>query len=319
MKTEIRNFKRGDEPLVLNLFKAADSVDQTERGMSANDLQAWMTWPGVNPQTDFFVAEAGGRPVGFAGVDAQAGQRENNLAYCGGVVDPDYRRKGVGTRLMQAAEKRATELMSGYSNSFPKYLSVFSRSTQPDMIALLESRGMAPARYFFGMQRDLTADLPAAPAPGGLSIRTYRPEDECAAHAAFDEAFRDHWNYEPLSLDMFRHEFTRLPHFRPDLWFLAWDGEAIAGFTFNMVDPEYMKRVGRQEGQVAEVGVRRAWRKRGLATALLSHSLHALRQAGMDFAILGVDAANPTGALSIYERAGFRELRRNIVYRKQLG
>jgi mycothiol synthase len=318
MKIDIRNFKPGDEAFVLDLYQAAEAVDQTERGMSASDLSGWMTWPGVDPQQDFFIAESGGRPIGFAGVDAQPGQREKNLAFGAGVVHPEYRRKGAGTRLMQAIEGRACELMRGYANAFPKYLRTVCRTTQLDVVALLESRGMTPARYFFGMQRDLREELPGAPVPEGIRIREYRPQDERVAYAVFDEAFRDHWGYEPLTLDMFRHEFTGAPHFRPDLFFLAWDGDQVAGFTFNMVNPEYMQRVGRQEGHVAEVGVRRAWRKRGVATALLAHSLHVLRRAGMDYAILGVDSASPTGAVSIYERVGFRELRRNIVFCKQL-
>ncbi len=319
MTIDIRNFKPGDEPGILDIFKAADEVDQAERGMSANDLQAWTTWPGVNPETDFFIAEAGGEPVGFAGVDAQTGQREKHLAFCGGVVHPRERRRGVGARLMQAVEKRAAELMTGYPESFPKVLSAFCRSTQQDVIRLFESRRMQPARYFFHMQRDLTGDLPTAPGPDGIRIRPYRAEDERAAYAAFDEAFRDHWGYEPLSLEQFRHEFTEVPHFRPDLWFLAWDGDQIAGLTLNVVNPEYIARVGRQEGIVAEVGVRRPWRKRGVATALLCHSLRVLREAGMDCALLGVDTANPTGAVSLYERVGFRQFRHNVVYRKQLG
>lgn len=319
MNIHIRNFKPGDEPSILDMFKAADEVDKAERGMSANDLQAWKTWPGVNPETDFFIAEAGKEPVGIVGVDSQAGEREMHLVFCGGVVHPEYRRRGVGTQLMQVAEKRATELTSGYPKGFPRYLSVFCRCTQRDVIALLESLDMWPARYFFGMQRDLRLELSAAAVPEGICIREYRPEDECAAHAAFDEAFRDHWGYEPLTLEQFQHEFTRAPYFRPDLWFLAWDGDEIAGFTLNMVNPEYIARVGRQEGIVAEVGVRRPWRKRGVATALLNLSLLALRHVGMEYAMLGVDTANPTGAVGLYERIGFREFRHNVVYRKQLG
>jgi len=39
---------------------------------------------------------------------------------------------------------------------------------------------------------------------------------------------------------------------------------------------------------------------------LLGHSLHAYRDAGYDQAALNVDSENVTGALGIYERAGFQ-------------
>lgn len=62
----------------------------------------------------------------------------------------------------------------------------------------------------------------------------------------------------------------------------------------NSVDPTNIERAGRKEkGIVAEVGVRRAWRMRGLAAAPLAHGQRALREADMDYALLGVDAALP--------------------------
>ncbi len=62
--------------------------------------------------------------------------------------------------------------------------------------------------------------------------------------------------------------------------------------------------------------VRRPWRRRGVARALIARGLEALRERGLDEAILGVDADNPQGALRLYESVGFRLHRRSAVYRK---
>jgi len=316
MITKICNYQPGDEPVILDLFKAADAVDKAERGMSAIDLREWMTAPHINPSTDFFIAKADGRPIGFIGVDSLPGQCEAHYAFCNGVVHPDYRRQGAGAQLMQTAETRALEIMRDFPSGLPKKLNVFCRDTQATVKALFESRGMTPARYFLTMQRDLRTELPIAPVPHGLVIRQFRPGDEEAAYAAFEEAFQDHWGYEPMPMNVFRHDYLDAPHFRPELWLLAWDGDQIAGFNFNTVDPAYIERVGRKEGLVAEVGVRRPWRKRGLATALLTQTVRLLREAGMDYAMLGVDAENPHQAGRLYENVGFYEIRRNVVFRK---
>ncbi len=61
-----------------------------------------------------------------------------------------------------------------------------------------------------------------------------------------------------------------------------------------------------------------AWRRRGLAKALLARSLVAAREAGFTSAGLGVDAENPTGALGLYESLGFAPERTGIAYRKPL-
>ena len=94
------------------------------------------------------------------------------------------------------------------------------------------------------------------------------------------------------------------------------DGEEVAGVSFNTVSPEEIARQGINQGWVAELGVRRPWRKRGVATALLCESMRAFKRAGLDFATLGVDTENPTGALRLYESVGFRPVRRFIVFSK---
>jgi ribosomal protein S18 acetylase RimI-like enzyme len=40
--------------------------------------------------------------------------------------------------------------------------------------------------------------------------------------------------------------------------------------------------------------------------------MEAFAAAGLEAATLGVDAENPTGALGIYERVGFRPIRRSV-------
>jgi ribosomal protein S18 acetylase RimI-like enzyme len=66
------------------------------------------------------------------------------------------------------------------------------------------------------------------------------------------------------------------------------------------------------------VGVRPAWRRRGIALALLQHSFAALYEAGKRKASLEVDAENPTGATRLYERAGMHVARRQDTFEKEL-
>ena len=303
------------------LLQAADTVDRAERAWTASELHKILNGPHTRATSDCFVAEAyGGAPAGFAALEPWVGTPGAQKVVVHGVVHPDWRRCGIGAGLMLAAEARAAEIMSTLPGGagLPQHLDAFCRSFQNDAAALFESRGMKPVRYFFGMQRDLRAALPDAVAPEGIVIRTYRAENSAPALSAFNDAFGDHWEFQVITPELWQHDFVGVPYFRPDLWFLAWDGDEIVGFTFNLVDLPYTERVGRREGIVDKVGVRRPWRKRGLGAALLAHSLRALREAGMDFAFLGVDADSLTGAVRLYERAGFRELRRTVVYRKVL-
>jgi len=92
---------------------------------------------------------------------------------------------------------------------------------------------------------------------------------------------------------------------RPDLWQVAWAGTEVAGYVLVSVDAVENADLGLRRGWLDSVAVRRPWRRQGLATALVWRALRALREAGFDSALLGVDAANPNEALGLYRRAGF--------------
>jgi ribosomal protein S18 acetylase RimI-like enzyme len=108
------------------------------------------------------------------------------------------------------------------------------------------------------------------------------------------------------------------PNFDPSLFVVAWDGEEIAGAVLNLIDADENAALGRQRGLLDSVFVRRPWRRRGLAAALVGRSLALLRERGMTSAWLGVDADNPMGALGVYQRAGFTVHERSTAYHKPM-
>jgi ribosomal protein S18 acetylase RimI-like enzyme len=86
----------------------------------------------------------------------------------------------------------------------------------------------------------------------------------------------------------------------------------------NFVWPEENEELGVARGWLEHISVRRPWRKRGLAGALIADSLQALKARGLTEGALGVDAENPSGALRLYESLGFRRHQTGIAFRKDL-
>jgi mycothiol synthase len=86
----------------------------------------------------------------------------------------------------------------------------------------------------------------------------------------------------------------------------------------NSIYPHENEANGRKRGWLDSVFTRRAWRRRGLASALIARSLHVLAGRGMEIAALGVDADNPSGALHLYESFGFAATDRGASWRKPL-
>ncbi len=200
----------------------------------------------------------------------------------------------------------------------PAALRTGVEDTLAERIALVERSGFRPVRYFYRMRRDLRRPIDAYPLPEGLTLRQYTPADELPLLAAFNESFADHWNFEPITLEDWQSWVVGTKEFRPALAYMAMDGEEIAAFAINEVRPEENRRYGTNQGWVRELGTRRPWRRQGIASALLTISMRALQTAGLDYAVLGVDTENPTGALGIYERLGFEPFRRFISYRKPI-
>ncbi len=76
--------------------------------------------------------------------------------------------------------------------------------------------------------------------------------------------------------------------------------------------------LGLSRGWLDRISVRRPWRHRGLASALILLACSGLRERGIAEGALGVDADNPHGALGLYESLGFVQVQRATTWRKPL-
>jgi ribosomal protein S18 acetylase RimI-like enzyme len=145
------------------------------------------------------------------------------------------------------------------------------------------------------------------------------PEQYSVVWEAAREALRDDWGYTEDAWTEDQYEgWLRERTFMPDLWQVAWDGSQVAGMVLNFINKDENQEYGRRRGYTENICVRRPWRRRGLARALIARSFGLLKGLGMTEAALGVDAQNPSGALELYEGMGFRAVRRVTSYRKPL-
>jgi ribosomal protein S18 acetylase RimI-like enzyme len=131
--------------------------------------------------------------------------------------------------------------------------------------------------------------------PAGIAVRTFRPEDAEAVHRLLDEAYRG-WDvaYEPLPHDDWVTAMTGDAEFDPTVWWLAERDDVLAGCALHW-----------SSGWLKDLAVREAERGHGLGAALVRRGLAEFARRGADRVGLKVDAANPTGAIRLYERLGF--------------
>jgi len=310
-----------DIPHVVRIQNAEWAADGTRGHMTADEYVAW--WGHANekfdPARDVRLAELDGHVVAFGQsdwVDTTDGLREYRSS---GAVDPEFRRRGIGSVMLADRMAAARSLDATYTDvDRPRLLGMWVDQRNVGGSALAERSGYEPARWFFDMERSITGELPEIePLPEGLELRPMSADQAWVLWTADHEAFRDHWGGHDDSEANFRR-WRESPEFDPTMFLIAWDGDQIAGGVLNTISPAENEALRMRRGWLESVFTRRAWRRRGLARNLIVRSFHLLRERGMTDAILGVDADNPSGALGLYESVGFAVTERSTAWRRPL-
>lgn len=177
-----------------------------------------------------------------------------------------------------------------------------------------EQRGYTTDLSFLNMEIVLTAAPDPPTVPTGLDLRPFvRGQDEQATYAADEAANQDKSYYSPLTYEAWRRRMNvDSPDFDPALWWLAWDGEQVAGVALCY----HAKATG--VGWIDHLGVGRAWRRRGLGMALMVQSYAAFWQQGITRVRLNVESNSPTRAHLLYQRAGMGVIQCYHIYKAML-
>lgn len=217
--------------------------------------------------------------------------------------------------LLDWAEARARGLLPKAPPDRPAILESGIWASRRGDAEALRARGFELARIWHRML--ITMDAAPEPAcwPADISVRTFDPAEIDRVHTAWEDAQRDEWGFASLTDSEFRYYFVGAePNFDPTLWFLAIDDASgeIAGYLLGR-----WERPGQPEiGQVRYLGVRRPYRRRGIAGALLRHAFAEFYRRGRTAAGLAVDSSSLTGAERLYERAGMRiEAERHVFHK----
>ena len=273
---------------------------------------------GFDISRDLLLADVGGRVVAWA--EGQVHIRDGRPVYhLGGVVHPEFRRCRIGRAMLHWNERRAREVaaadpaLAGPDAQLGSWVS----EGEVGANALLVQEGYRVNRYGFTMIRHGLDHVEPVPLPDGLEIRPVLPEHHRAIWAADNEAFRDHWEHREQVDEDYAALFGQ-PELDTSLWRVAWAGDEVAASVQGWIWTDENETLGVARGWLERISVRRSWRRRGLARALIASALIELHERGMTEAMLGVDAENPTGALSVYESVGFEVKVRSSSYRKPL-
>ena len=287
--------------IVLRLRIAQNQADYQMDGLTASDLHKSWQAPAFHIGLDHWLVRApDGQTVAYGEVrgDGSGNDFDVIFAIAPALWQDAESGLSVALGLLERIDWRAANI----AGAQPYHLSCRVSTRNVDAVRLVETYGFTRSLTFHIMEADLNQP-PAAPIlPAGVTIRDFIPgQDDQAVYRADEESGEDKGYHQPLSYEEWCKRMGRhTPLFDPGLWFLAFADGELAGAALNFYDD------GSKTAWVDHLGVRRAFRKRGIGLALLSHAINVFHQRGYPLVRLSVDSHSLTHAPRLYEKAGFR-------------
>jgi mycothiol synthase len=228
-------------------------------------------------------------------------------------VLPDPQGPAIGVEALAWAETRLMELRSRDPERWGGALTSGARQDDEGRRAFLERHGFRPATYReVNLMRSLADPIPAPATPTGCQIRAVAGASEVSNRASVQREVWHPWTVGNVSDDDYAR-LMRLPGYDRDLDIVAVAPNGVmAAYVNAWIDP--LNRIG----DFGPVGTRPAYRRHGLARAVLVEGLRRLQASGMERVSVSTGEFNAP-ALRLYESVGFAMENRYIEYVKQSG
>jgi ribosomal protein S18 acetylase RimI-like enzyme len=270
----------------------------TREGMRADLAHA----AAAGEQDQWLVVQVDERVVGYSQLASWPEEDGTWVYFIGGWVLPEWRGQGIGSAMLHWGEALSRQLAAMEHPHERFEFAANASGTEQDAAALLHHEG-----YFVGfttlvLRYDISTTLPPKPLlPEGFELRPVLPEHYPQIIHSIIESY-----LHEFPGNRFRSKYDRVayftaelqkPRYDPKLWYVAWDGDDVAGQVFLVIE--------NGEVEVSQVSIRPAWRRRGLGRALLVRALQDMRARGEDKIWLDTYAEYPTRAVDLYRSLGF--------------
>lgn len=278
-------------------------------------LQSELSQAASAGENDYWlVAQIDDQVVGYSQVNWWHEEDGTWVYFIGGWVLPEWRGRGLGSAMLHWGEAVARQVHAAEHPAERFEFAANASSTEQDAAALLEQEGYWVAFTTLEMQLDPAATLPAVPPlPQGIELRPLLPEHIPQLVDSVIECYLD-----GFPGNRFRGDFDRVayftakyqkPPFDPRLFYLAWDGRQLAGQVILVIQND--------QACVEQVSVRPAWRRKGIARALLVRALSEMLARDERDIWLDTYAEYQTLAVDLYLELGFYVAKEFMRYRKR--
>ena len=297
-KYSVRPARLSDIEAVHEIIANQNIVDYGNALKTMADLQR--SWQSIDLNKDTCTAYADGKLAGYAEL------LDNDSPF---IYLAERNNVDLAFQLLMILEEMATNRKKETVNLFTKI-----SEKNNTLLQLFASNGYKSNLSFLIMELVLN-EAPGSPDwPAGITVRTFiKGQDEQVTYRIDEEAAKDKGYHDPLSYEAWvKRMGIEKETFDPGIWFLACEGNEVAGVALNVIGKES------NTGWVDHLSVLREWRNKGIGKALLLHTFGEFYQRSINHIKLSVDSKSLTNAPHLYESVGLKTIQQYHIYRKEI-
>ncbi|MBA7659182.1 Mycothiol acetyltransferase [subsurface metagenome] len=298
----VRNYRPSDFGDYVKLNIEAEKLDPSGLHRSPEAVSENLNRPNYSPEQDLFVVETDEKVVGFINLTPEL-KTERVILDC--LVHPEHRRKGLATKLLGYALRRAKELKTKVTRVNIRQDNIVAKLVLPNL-------GFRFVRQFSELSLSLS-DLPDA----ALNIYSYRhlqPGEEDKLTQIQNRCFADNWEFNPNTTEEIVY-YTNLSHRSPEDVVLICEGDKPIGYCWTGISCEVETVNSERKGRVFMLGVNPDYRGRGIGKIALLAGVSYLKSKGVQVVELTVDNENEV-ACALYRSVGFKLWTTTLWYEK---
>jgi len=301
-----------DEEVWIRILNEAFKEFEDERAMTMEDMTIFEKSPRFSAE-GMFIAEWKGEPVGLvnAHLDKKREEKKGFIRELG--VVPNFRRRGIGKKLVETAIKNLKERGMEKVEAWATEQAKGGRK-------LFESMDFKLVRIFSEMKIGLSTIPSNIGENEEVTLRsmTKNMEDIKLLNWLTNETFKEHYNFRPHTVEETQYMIENRPEIDINGWFLAYLQKKPVGYVGIGIDEKFVEEKGIKRGWIWEIGVLKTERNKGIGARLILTAMNFLKTKGMSEAMLGVDDTNPTKAIELYKKIGFKIAKKEYTYRKNI-
>lgn len=315
-----RSLDHTDSQRLFELIMLAEEADRAHFRTSLAEVQEFFDEDWRNPETNSIVGiDQSGQFVVYGLLEFPPGDVSVKRAYVSGAVHPQSRGVGLGTACATWLTATAQNKLARLETTARGRIATVLEDNAPEHVALFESLGYSEIRYYRSLRRNLELAFKEIELPEHLQLMGFSQDLDEPIRRAHNDAFRDHWGSQPMTAQDWESGRSM---FESDWSFAIVDTQKfdedglplVAGYLMSSRYEQDWVANGFTSGYIDTLGVRRDYRGLGVAQKLLVTALARFRSAGLQYAELDVDSANPSGAFGLYTQLGFEVASGSTMY-----